>query len=65
MKIRSLTLVLVGPVIAGRTDGHIYSYIRYGGPLMPQYGDKITRIEDRWAVVDYVRSLTPTAGGQP
>ncbi|HRP07815.1 MAG TPA: cytochrome c [Gemmatimonadales bacterium] len=42
------------PLVGARTDG---LYIRYGGPLMPQYGDKITRIEDRWAVVDYVRSL--------
>lgn len=54
---------LVGARTDGLTDGYIYSYIRYGGPLMPQYGDKITRIEDRWAVVDYVRSLG--AGRQP
>ena len=49
--------------VAGFTDGYLYSYIRYGGLIMPQYGDKITRIEDRWAVVDHLRSLT--AGGQP
>jgi mono/diheme cytochrome c family protein len=49
--------------VAGFTDGYVYSYIRYGGPLMPRYGDKIVRIEDRWAVVDYVRSLAP--GRQP
>ena len=54
---------LTGPRIAGFTDGFIYSYIRYGGIIMPQYGDKIVRIEDRWAVVDYVRSLS--AGSQP
>lgn len=49
--------------VAGFTDGYLYSYIRYGGILMPRYGDKIIRIEDRWAVVDYVRSLAP--GSQP
>lgn len=49
--------------VAGLTDGFIYSYIRYGGIIMPQYGDKITSIDDRWAVVDYVRSLAPR--GQP
>ena len=38
-------------------DGYIYSYIRYGNGLMPRYGDKIVRIDERWAVVDYVRSL--------
>lgn len=54
---------LVGARVAGFTDGYLYSYIRYGGAIMPQYGDKIIRREDRWAVVDYVRSLTP--GGQP
>ncbi len=50
--------------VAGFTDGYVYSYIRYGGfAIMPQYGDKITRPEDRWAVVDYVRSFR--AGSQP
>jgi mono/diheme cytochrome c family protein len=43
----------------GRSDGYLYSYIRYGGPIMPQYGDKIVRLEDRWAVVDYLRTIAP------
>lgn len=38
-------------------DGYLYSMVRYGRLLMPQYGDKIVRIDERWAVVDYVRSL--------
>ncbi len=54
---------LTSAQVVARTDGFIYSYIRYGGVLMPQYGDKITRREDRWAVVDYVRSLQ--RGSQP
>lgn len=41
----------------GYNDGYIYSIIRYGRTRMPQYGDKITRIDERWAVVDYVRTL--------
>jgi hypothetical protein len=45
------------------TDGYIYSYIRYGGLIMPSYGDKIFRLEDRWAVVDHLRTLAP--GSQP
>lgn len=45
--------------VAGYTDGYLYSIVRYGRGLMPRYGDKIVRIEDRWAVVDYVRSLAP------
>lgn len=51
------------------SDGYLYSIIRYGRAGMPQYGDKIVRPDERWAVVDYVRSLQaksplpPPAGG--
>jgi mono/diheme cytochrome c family protein len=54
---------LVSPQVAGYTDGYLYSIVRYGRGLMPRYGDKIIQKADRWAVVDYVRSLSP--GGQP
>jgi len=49
-----------------RSDGHIYSLIRYGRGVMPRYGDKIPTAEARWAVVTYVRKLqsdVPVAGG--
>jgi mono/diheme cytochrome c family protein len=39
------------------SDGYLYSIIRYGRGLMPRYGDKVYRHEDRWAVVNYVRQL--------
>ena len=39
------------------SDGYLYSMIRYGRGVMPQYGDKIFRPRDRWAVVDYVRTM--------
>ncbi|HEY4321683.1 MAG TPA: cytochrome c [Gemmatimonadales bacterium] len=45
----------------GYTDGYLYSMIRYGRGRMPQYGDKIPRIDERWAVVDYLRSLQAKA----
>ncbi len=52
----------------GLTDGYLYSMIRYGRGLMVQYGDRIHRPEDRWAVVNYVRFLQNRAaqseGGQ-
>lgn len=54
----------------GYTDGYLYSIIRYGRGLMGQYGDKIVRQDERWAVVDYVRQLqanaptTAATGGQ-
>ena len=41
----------------GYGDGYLYSIIRYGRGVMPQYGDKIFRPHDRWAVVSYVRRL--------
>lgn len=54
---------LVTQQVANYSDGYLYSMVRYGRGLMPRYGDKITRLEDRWAVVDYVRTLAP--GRQP
>jgi hypothetical protein len=54
-------LPLVGFVKA-RTDGHIYTTIRYGRRRMPTYG----RIpaSDRWDIVNYVRYLDEK-GGRP
>jgi mono/diheme cytochrome c family protein len=43
------------------SDGYIYSMIRYGRGLMPRYGDKIFRQDERWAVVEYVRTLQSRA----
>ena len=57
---------LLTPQARGRSDGHIYSLIRYGRGVMPRYGDKIPSAEARWAVVTYVRKLqadAPVAGG--
>jgi hypothetical protein len=53
-----------GPVakVFLRTDGHIYTTIRYGRRRMPTYG----RIpaSDRWDIVNYVRYLDQK-GGRP
>lgn len=51
-----------------RSDGHLYSLIRYGRGVMPRYGDKIPSANARWAVVTYVRKLQadtplPAPGG--
>ena len=61
---------LLTPTARGYSDGFLYSIIRYGRGLMPMYGDKIYRPDERWAVVEYVRSLqakaplTPAAGAK-
>jgi len=54
-------LPLVG-VVKARSDGHIYTTIRYGRRRMPGYG----RIpaQDRWDIVNYVRYLDEK-GGRP
>jgi mono/diheme cytochrome c family protein len=48
----------------GSSDGYLYSIIRYGRGVMPRYGDKVDRPEDRWAIVNYVRRLQ-RAGAPP
>jgi len=48
---------LVTELARSRSDGYLYSVIRYGRGVMWRYGDKIPRTEDRWAVVNYLRSL--------
>ncbi len=64
---------LLTPIARGYTDGYLYSILRYGRGVMGKYGDKITRIDDRWQVVNYVRQLqaasplppaAPPAGGK-
>lgn len=50
-------LSLLTPTARAWSDGYLYSMIRYGRGIMPMYGDKIVRRDERWAVVDYVRSL--------
>ena len=48
-----------------RTDGYLYSMIRYGRGVMPLYGDRIYRRDERWAVVAYLRSLQANAPVTP
>jgi len=38
----------------GRSDGYIYTYIRFGGPIMPKYGHALTEHET-WDVIHYLR----------
>jgi mono/diheme cytochrome c family protein len=40
----------------GRTDGYWQSYLSVGGAIMPSYGEALSP-EERWHVVNYVRSL--------
>lgn len=40
----------------GRTDGYWQSYLSVGGAVMPSYGEALSP-EERWDVVNYVRTL--------
>src|SRR5204863_9909644 len=55
---------LVNDTIARRTDGYIYAVLVsgqvMGRGLMPVYGDKV-RGNDRWDLVNYVRTLQAAA----
>lgn len=44
-------------LIKARPDGHIYNTVTNGIRNMAGYGSSIVRVEDRWAVVAYVRAL--------
>lgn len=39
-----------------RTDGYWQSYLSVGGAIMPSYGEALTS-EERWHVVNYLRTL--------
>lgn len=48
---------LTSPGVKARTDGYIYSYIRYGGlVMMPTYREFIS-LDEAWEIVAYVRKL--------
>ena len=47
---------LTGETVVARPVGHIYNTIKNGIRNMPAYGPQID-VEDRWAIVAYVRAL--------
>ena len=55
---------LLTPKARGYTDGYLYSIVRYGRGVMPQYGDKVYSPLKRWAIVNYVRKLQADGGVQ-
>lgn len=51
---------LLSEAIRGRSDGYIYSYVRYGGAVMPRYGHLIG-VQAVWDVVNYIRHMQRTS----
>ena len=51
---------LLGESTRGRPDGFIYSYIRWGGAIMPKYGQSVSAT-DAWNVINYLRHMQKTS----
>lgn len=45
---------LLAEMTRARSDGYLYSYIRYGGVVMPRYGQAVT-IAEIWDIVSFIR----------
>lgn len=52
----------IGAMFPFLTGPHLYNKIRYGGPIMPAYGFQ-TSIQDRWDMVNYMKSPQFGKGG--
>jgi mono/diheme cytochrome c family protein len=52
------------PLVGGRTDGYLYGTIRFGGPIMPPYGEELQDGEI-WSIIRWLRreSARRTARG--
>ncbi len=50
--------------VKARPNGHLYNTIARGIRNMPSYGSQIA-VDDRWAIVAYVRALQVSQGGPP
>jgi mono/diheme cytochrome c family protein len=55
---------LSDPKIAGQTDGAMYWKVTTGRKPMPAFENLISD-DDRWNVINYVRTLEPAAATQP
>ena len=51
---------LLGEITRGRSDGYMYTYIRFGGAVMPKYGQSVTAAET-WDVINYIRHMQRTS----
>jgi len=55
---------LTSDTIRAEPDGKIFNTISNGIRTMPSYGPQIP-VDDRWAIVAYVRALQLSQGGAP
>jgi len=43
------------PLVGSRSDGYLYGTVRFGGPIMPPYGEAF-RDEEIWDIINFLRS---------
>lgn len=55
---------LVSDVYKGYSDGRIYNVVTNGWGLMGGYGSQVPRDDERWAIVNYVRTLQRSTSGK-
>jgi len=54
---------LAGQAVSDQPVGQIYHTIKHGIRTMPAYGPQIS-VEDRWAIVSYVRAIQASRGAR-
>ena len=55
---------LTAPHVGNYPDGFVYSIIREGGRNMPRFADALS-VDERWALVHYLRTLSPPGVDRP
>ncbi len=55
---------LTAPHVGNYPDGFVYSIIREGGRTMPRFADALS-VDERWALVHYLRTLSPPGVDRP
>lgn len=55
---------LTAPHVGNYPNGFVYSIIREGGRNMPRFADALS-VNERWALVHYLRTLSPPGMDRP
>lgn len=55
---------LLSDKVRAFNDGRIFHIITDGQGVMSSYASQLTKEDDRWAIVNYIRSLQKLSGGQ-
>jgi len=51
------------PLVDSRSDGYLYGTVRFGGPIMPAYGE-VLRDKEVWDIINYLRAESAGKSGE-